>query len=100
MFCLWVLQTHRLIFDPLCCWICKLISQAYAIKDKASPFPAEAHSTRRVRVSYTIQHHSSASKFGKGATLTSFHTFTKFYNVNVLVSADASIGQKFLLPAL
>lgn len=81
-------------------WIRSTILEAYRSKGRPPPFGVTAHSTRAVGASWAVRHQASASQVCKAATWASVHTFTKFYRVHTMASADASLGRKVLLAAV
>lgn len=81
-------------------WIHQLMSQAYSLIRRAPPFPAMTHSTRSVCSCWAIEHQASVAQVCKADTWPLVHTFTKFYQVDVGASVDASFGLRVLQEAV
>ncbi|CAJ0934205.1 unnamed protein product [Ranitomeya imitator] len=76
------------------------ILEAYRVKNRVPPPGIKAHSTRAVGASWAVHHRASALQLCKAATLSSIHTFAKFYKVHTYASADASLGRRILQAAV
>lgn len=75
-------------------WIQSAISEAYHVKARDPPFRIMAHSTHLEGASWALHHQASALQVYKAAMWSFIHTFSKFYKVYTLVSAEVDFGCK------
>uniref|UniRef100_A0A803K8I3 Tyr recombinase domain-containing protein n=1 Tax=Xenopus tropicalis TaxID=8364 RepID=A0A803K8I3_XENTR len=77
-------------------WIKETIRRSYLAKKKVPPIKIRAHSTRSLGTSWAHRNFASAEQVCRAATWSSLHTFTKFYQFNTYLSAEATFGRKVL----
>uniref|UniRef100_A0A803JK98 Reverse transcriptase domain-containing protein n=1 Tax=Xenopus tropicalis TaxID=8364 RepID=A0A803JK98_XENTR len=81
-------------------WIKEAIRRSYLARRRTPPLRLRAHSTRELGASWAHRHMASADQVCKAATWASLHTFTKFYQFNTYLSAEAALGRKILQAAV
>uniref|UniRef100_A0A803JUY8 Tyr recombinase domain-containing protein n=1 Tax=Xenopus tropicalis TaxID=8364 RepID=A0A803JUY8_XENTR len=77
-------------------WIRETVRRAYLAQKKVPPIKLRAHSTRALGTSWAHRNLASAEQVCRAATWSSPHTFTKFYQFNTYLSAEAAFGRKVL----
>lgn len=87
-------------FCDLSRWLRQIMTLVYSIRGWVPPFHVTAHSTWLLIASGAFHHQASAALVCKAATWSLVYTVTKFYNVAVLASEDASFGRTVLQAAV